>query len=85
MIAEQYYEKLWLYLMDNPNVGCKWGTDYKANCEYVKEMLGVVKYFNQKSGIYTSSEFYKQIFGNYQCDLSDVPLIYADPDGSPSF
>lgn len=70
MIAEQYYEKLWLYLMDNPNPGCKWGTDYKANCEYVKEMLGVIKYFNQKSGIYTSSEFYKQIFGNYQCDLS---------------
>ena len=56
--------------MDNPNPGCKWGTDYKANCEYVKEMLGVIKYFNQKSGIYTSSEFYKQIFGNYQCDLS---------------
>jgi hypothetical protein len=78
-------KRLWIYLMDNPNVGCKWSNDYKGNCEYVKEMLGVIKYFNQKAGIYTSAEFYKQIFGSYQCDLSEFPLIYASPDGSPSF
>lgn len=85
VVAEQYYDKLWLYLMENPNTGCKWGNDYKSNCEYVKTMLAQVKYFHQESGIYTSAEFYKQIFGSYQCDLSEVPLIYAEPNGSPSF
>lgn len=39
IIAEQYYNKFWLYLDDNPNPGCKWSTDYKSNCEYVKLML----------------------------------------------
>jgi len=39
IIAEQYYDKFWLYLEDNPNPGCKWSTDYKSNCEYVKQML----------------------------------------------
>lgn len=36
VIAEQYFNNLWLYLAENPNRGCHWGTDYKANCEYVK-------------------------------------------------
>jgi hypothetical protein len=84
-IAEQYYERLWIYLEHNPNKGCEWGTDYKANCDYVKEMLSQVKYFDQKSGIYTSAAFYKKIFGSYQCDLGDLPLIYEQPNGSPSF
>ena len=35
-IAEQYYDKLWLYLEHNPNKGCEWSNNYKDNCHYVK-------------------------------------------------
>lgn len=48
-------------------------------------MLGQIAYFKQKAGIYTTAKFYKHIFGNTTCDLSSVPLIYGQPDGSPSF
>ena len=48
-------------------------------------MLGQINYFQEKGGIFTNSLFYKRIFGNYTCDLSSVPLIYAQPDGSPNF
>ena len=48
-------------------------------------MLAQIKYFDTPSGIYTSAKSYKEIFGSYQCDLSDVPLIYEQPDGAPSF
>ena len=84
-IAEQYYEKLWLYLEHNPNKNCEWGNDHKANCHYVRTMIDAVKYFNQKSGIYTTKAFYKHMFGTEGCDLSDLPLIYEQPDGTPSF
>lgn len=85
VIANQYYDRLWLYLEDNPNAGCAWSFDYKANCEYVKEMLAQLKYFQTPSGIHTSAQFYLQIFGNQGCDLSAYPLIYTTNDGSPSF
>lgn len=48
-------------------------------------MLGQIAYFKEKAGIYTTAKFYKSIFGNTTCDLSSVPLIYGEPDGSPSF
>ena len=48
-------------------------------------MIGQIEYFNQKAGIYTTAEFYKKIFGNYECDLSHLPLIYEQPDGAPTF
>ena len=41
-IAEQYYERLWLYLEHNPNKNCEWGNDYASNCHYVKEMVDAV-------------------------------------------
>ena len=53
VIDEQYYDRFWLYLMPNPNKGCEWHTDYKANCDYIKEMLAQITYFQQKAGIYT--------------------------------
>jgi hypothetical protein len=84
-IDDQYYQRLWIYLQENKAPGCHWGTDYKANCDFIKEMLGQVKYFNQKAGIYTDSKFYKEILGNYNCNLSEWPLIYAEADGSPNF
>jgi hypothetical protein len=43
VIANQYYDRFWLFLEENPNVGCGWPNDYKANCEYIKEMLGQLK------------------------------------------
>jgi len=46
-IAYQYFDKFWLYLEDNPNVGCKWGTNYKSNCDYVQEMVATVKHLNK--------------------------------------
>jgi hypothetical protein len=48
-------------------------------------MLAQMNYFQTKSGIYTSYEFYNKIMGSYTCDLSAIPLIYAQPDGVPSF
>ena len=74
-VAEQYYERLWLYLQHNPNKGCEWGNDYTSNCKYVKEMVAAVQYFKEKSGIYTTKKFYDQIFGSKGCDLGDLPLI----------
>jgi len=80
-IDEQYYNRLWLYLEENRNPTCSWPTsttkDYESNCKYVKEMLGQIAYFKQKAGVYTTSKFFKQIFGNTVCDLSSVPLIYG--------
>ena len=75
-VAEEYYDKLWLYLMPNPNRDCEWGADHSANCNYIHSMLAAVKYFNQDAGIYTSAAFYKKILGEYKCDLSEYPLIY---------
>lgn len=85
VIANQYYDRFWLFLEENPNVGCGWPSDYKANCEYIKEMLGQLKYFQTAAGIQTSEKFYRQIFGPQGCDLSSYPLIYTRNDGSPSF
>ena len=45
VIDSQYYDRFWLYLMPNPNKGCEWHTDKKSNCDYVKTMLGQIKYF----------------------------------------
>lgn len=48
-------------------------------------MLAQIAYFKEKAGISTNSRFYNHIFGNYTCDLSSVPLIYAEPNGAPNF
>ena len=58
-IDSQYYDHLWIYLQENKNSGCHWGTDYKSNCEYIRTMIGQIKYFETKAGIYTESAFYK--------------------------
>jgi hypothetical protein len=29
VVAQQYYERLWVYLEENPNQGCKWSNNYK--------------------------------------------------------
>lgn len=85
VIANQYYDRFWLFLEDNPNPGCTWGNDHKANCDYVKEMLAQLKYFQTPAGIQTSDRFYRQIFGSQGCDISQYPLIYSHNDSSPSF
>lgn len=85
VIAQQYYDRFWLYLQENPNVGCSWPSDHKANCQYVKDMLSQLKYFQTPAGIQTSARFYREIFGSQGCDLSQYPLIYTHNDSSPSF
>lgn len=84
-VPSQYYERFWLFLEENPNAGCEWNHDPKSNCDYVKDMLAQIKYFQSPAGIQTSERFYKQIFGSQGCDLSSYPLIYSKNDGSPSF
>lgn len=32
VIANQYYDRFWLFLEENPNIGCEWDHDYKGNC-----------------------------------------------------
>jgi hypothetical protein len=53
-VAYQYFDKFWLYLFDNPNFGCKWGINYKANCDWVKEMVAQVKNLYKQPGIYSN-------------------------------
>ena len=83
VIASQYYDRFWLYLDENPNPGCTWHDNYQANCDYVKEMLAQLKYFQTPAGIQTNERFYNQVFGQ-KCDLTGYPLIYSHNDGSPS-
>jgi hypothetical protein len=85
VIPQQYYDRFWLFLEENPNAGCEWSNDHKSNCDYVKEMISQIEYFKTPAGIQTSDSFYKRIFGNSGCDLSKYPLIYNRADGSPSF
>jgi hypothetical protein len=59
VIANQYYERFWLSLEENPNAGCSWNHDHKSNCDYVKEMLGQLKYFQTPAGIQTTESFYR--------------------------
>jgi hypothetical protein len=59
VIANQYYDRFWLFLEENPNAGCGWSNDHKSNCDYVKEMLSMLKYFQTPAGIQTSEKFYR--------------------------
>ena len=59
VIDSQYYNRFWLSLVPNPNKGCEWHSDKKSNCDYIKEMLKQIKYFEEDAGIYTSAKHYK--------------------------
>ncbi|CAM6001977.1 unnamed protein product [Sphagnum balticum] len=61
VIAEQYYDRVWLYVDENPNVGCKWGPDIAANCNFLKEMVKQIKYFQKPVGFYSTQKFWDTI------------------------
>ena len=85
VIPSQYFDRFWISLKPNPNPGCSWPTDHKANCAYVQEVAKEIEYFKDKVGIETTVSFYREIFGIDGCDLSKYPLIYRNDDQSPNF
>lgn len=85
-IAEQYYDRFWLYLGHNPNAGCEWSSPH-TNCDYIKTMVDQIKYFKKPVGIYVSPEQWRNIMGSLgSCpELGEYPLIYPNNNNSPNF
>lgn len=81
------YSKVWVDLETNSSPGCGWGTDYTANCQFVKQLVEAGKAAHKKMGIYASKYMWEKIMGGLdRCStFTDLPLWYAHYDHKPSF
>ena len=87
-MAGSNYGTIWLDIETNTSPGCSWSSfSHESNCEFVNELVEVVKSRGKPVGIYASYYMWENIFGSpSNCPgHGALPLWYPHYDKDPSF
>lgn len=78
---------MWIGIEYNPTIGCQWGSNQTANCQFLADMISAANQAAVVVGVYSSPYWWNTIVGSDCTAGNDAAsdLWYANWDGAKNF